>query len=218
MRRLGAEDVESSQRRLTLGVVPPTTPLPRDPAVELEAQRDVLFEKARLQGQEAGLKDATAEIARQVAAATERMEAQHREALATLKDERESLRKMGTAMRQAAQTHMEDAESIAVEVALAAVHRLLGDRLDYSVVIREACRQILQEFGQASASLRVGERDHAILLAADLDVPLVLDRRLAPGQCVLDTPRGQFETGLDVRLEAIKQALLNGLQRPAESP
>lgn len=218
MRRLGPEEVESSQRRLALGVIPPAAPHERDRVAEVQAERDAMFEKARVQGRETGLQDAAAEIARKVGAATQRMEEEHLEALAALNAERESLRKMGSAIRQAAQAHVDDAESIAVEVALAAIHRLLGDRLDYAVVVREVCVQILQEFGQASASLRVGERDHAILSTADIDVPVVLDRRLAPGQCVLDTPRGQFETGLDVRLEAIKQALLNGLQRPAGSP
>lgn len=217
MRRLGPNEVEDSQCRLALGdsAKMAAVAASRDPLAEMQSRRDELFDQAREQGRAAGLRDARSEIERQVNLARAQIEERQRDALAALEQERKSLRETAATVVRAAEECLARAESLAAEVAFAAVTRLLGEQLDYVQVLSGLCGQIIREFGDSNASLRVGEHDHALLSSSGIEVPLVLDRRLNTGQCVLDTPRGQLETGLDVRLEALKQALLDGLERAA---
>lgn len=219
MLRLGPDQIESAERRLTLGAAGVAAPAaaPRDPVVDTEHQRQQIFQKARDEGRLTGLKDAEEEIGRQVDAARLELEARHREAMAALDEEQTALQALGQGLSAAVQAHLDRAETLAAEVAFAAVTRLLGERLGRADLIAALCGEIVREFGQGKGTLRVGEHDHALLASIALDVPLMLDRRLAPGQCVMDTPRGQFESGLDVRLEGLKQALLQALGQ-AEAP
>lgn len=213
MLRLGPDQIDASERRTTLGAAgAPTPPAGRDPAAELKQQRIRIFEQAREEGRAAGLKEAELEIARQVEVDRLKLEAGHRAAVTALNAEREVLQAMGGALSSAAKMQLEQAEALAAEVAFAAVTRLLGDRLSRADLMAALCGEIIREFGQNEATLRVGERDLEVLSAIQLDVPLVLDRRLAPGECVMDTSRGQFASGLDVRLEGLKQALLQALK------
>ena len=214
MQRHAPDQIEHPRQRLTLGM--PTIPAapPRDPAADLERQRVRMFEQAREQGRAEGLEQARQKIEQEVEAARLSLENRHQGVLDELECERAALRELAKGVAHAVQEHADRAEELAAEVAFAAVTRLLGQGMDRSELLLAMCSEIVREFGHPAASLRVGERDYALLGSSELGVPLVLDRRLEPGQCVLESPRGQFDSGLDVRLEGLKQALLAALDSP----
>jgi flagellar biosynthesis/type III secretory pathway protein FliH len=105
--------------------------------------------------------------------------------------------------------HAEDSELLAVEVAFAAVTRLLGEKSADRSLMLDLCRAVIREYGHPPATLRISEADLNLLEPNSLDIPVEVDRRLVAGQCVIDTARGQFETGLDIRLAALSKALLD---------
>ncbi|HTD29841.1 MAG TPA: FliH/SctL family protein, partial [Xanthomonadaceae bacterium] len=133
---------------------------------------------------------------------------EHAAALKRLQADQEQLRKAASSLQQAVAKYAEDAELLAVEVAFASVTRLLGDKSADRSLMGELCQRIVHEYGHPPATLRVSEADMPLLASIELGIPVEADRRLAPGQCVIDTARGQFESGLDVRLEALRRTLL----------
>jgi len=174
----------------------------------LRREHQQAFEAAHEQGFAAGAKDAEQQIAQQVARIEERLRVDHDAAQAQLGLERVRLQKYTTSLKSALQGFADDAELMAVEVAYAAVVRVLGEKSADRTLLPELCRSIVKEYGHPPATLRVSEVDFGLLDGTEIDIPVETDRRLAPGQCVIDTARGQFVSGLDVRLGALTQALL----------
>lgn len=117
----------------------------------------------------------------------------------------------GEVERQAIQ-----AEETAVAVAYAAVVKLLGDGYRDGDLMRALVRTATTEAGHAVESIRVAEADVDLLQGLE-SIPVIGDRKLSPGQCVLETRCGHQETGLDARLESLKQALLAGLAQHREA-
>lgn len=219
MRRLTPDHLQSPEQSVRLG--PPraqaaTSPAmpPDDPTARLQAA----FEEARDRGFDEGMKDAAREIDRRVDKIAQKHHDEHAAAMASLRQAEAAQRQLLEGLQGALRQYADDGEVLAVEIAYAAVARLLGDKAADRSLMQELCRTVVREFGHPPATLRVSDQDLALLDPAQLDIPVEADRRLAPGQCVIDTARGQFESGLDVRLEAIKQALLNGLQDARSAP
>jgi flagellar biosynthesis/type III secretory pathway protein FliH len=142
-----------------------------------------------------------------VQAIEQRLREAHDAAVARLEEERAELKRLAAAMERAIEAHARDSEELAVEVGYAATLRLLGEAAADRSLMPGLCRAIVREHGHPSARLRVSDLDLPLLASVDLGVPVEGDRRLAPGQCVIDTARGQFESGLDVRLAALAAAL-----------
>jgi flagellar biosynthesis/type III secretory pathway protein FliH len=218
MRRLTPDHLQTLEQPLRLGqATPAASAAPvtaEDPAQRLQAA----FDEARDRGFDEGMKDAGREVERRVEKIAQALRDDHAAAMASLQDSEDALRRLADALQTAVRRHAEDAETLAVEVAFAAVVRLLGEKATERSLMTELCRTVVREFGHPPATLRVSDSDLPLLETAQLEIPVEADRRLAPGQCVVDTARGQFESGLDVRLEAIKQSLLSGLLEHRGSP
>jgi flagellar biosynthesis/type III secretory pathway protein FliH len=183
-------------------------PSAEDVAEELRLQHVQAFDGARERGLAEGLKDAEREIAERVSKIEERLRIAHEAAVAKLEAEQLRLRKYISALTAALQDHSIDSETMAVEVAYAAVVRILGEKSADRTLLPDLCRTIVREYGHPPATLRVSDVDFSLFESAEFDIPVEADRRLLPGQCVIDTARGQFESGLDVRLEALTRSLL----------
>ena len=132
-------------------------------------------------------------------------------ALKKLDEQRAHLLRLATSIEAAVSRHALDSEELAVEVAYAALVRVLGDAARERSLIPDLCRTIIREYGHPTATLRVSDADLPLLADTDVGVPVEADRRLSPGEAVIDTARGQFECGLDVRLAAIAEALSSTL-------
>lgn len=219
MRRLTPDRLQSPELPVRLGqplpnAATPAAVTPDDTTARLQA----VFDEARARGFDEGMKDAAREIDRRVERIAQSLKDEHAIAVASLKQAEEAQRQLLEGLQGALRQYADDGEVLAVEVAYAAVARLFSDKAADRNLMLDLCRTVVREFGHPPATLRVSDPDFALLDNAQLDIPVEADRRLAPGQCVIDTARGQFESGLDVRLEAIKQSLLSGLQDYRSAP
>jgi flagellar biosynthesis/type III secretory pathway protein FliH len=213
MRRLTADRLESLDNPTVLGK---SAPLSRDaqtsapdPAEALRIRQTQVLDDARKQGHAQGMTDAEREIAQRVEKIETRLRVEHDAAVARLEAGEERLRKFISSLQGALDGHAESAETLAVEVAYASVVRLLGEKSADRSLMLDLCRAVIREYGHPPATLRVSEADLGLLETSQLDIPVEVDRRLVAGQCVIDTARGQFETGLDIRLAALSKALLD---------
>lgn len=180
-----------------------------DPAHAANKRASDEFEEARKLGFAAGSADAERKISKELDALSIKLREQHDSALRELENEKRDLRSAAKSIEGALQSFAIASEDMSIEVAFAALTRLLGAKSADRSLMLDLCRAIVREHGHAPATLRVSEADYPLLSAADIDIPIGVDRRLLPGQCIVDTGRGQLETSLDVRLEALKAALLS---------
>jgi flagellar biosynthesis/type III secretory pathway protein FliH len=212
MRRLTPEHLESHAHPLRIGE-PALSQAPQSkvasPAAgpSMQEQLEAAFAPAAEQGLAEGRKAADAEFAKRLQAAEARLREQNDAAIAKLDIERERLSDLGQGLQAAISRNAADCEELAVEVAYAALVRVLGDAARERSLIPDLCRTIVREYGHPSATLRVSDADLPLLAGVALGVPVEADRRLAPGEAVIDTARGQFECGLDVRLATIAESL-----------
>jgi len=177
----------------------------------MQEQLEAAFAKAAEQGLAEGRKAAEAELAKRVQAAEARLRESTDAANRKLEEERARLSELCKSLRDALARNALDCEELAVEVGYAALVRVLGDAARERSLMPELCRTIVREYGHPSATLRVSDADLPLLADTDVGVPVEADRRLSPGEAVIDTARGQFECGLDVRLAAIAEALSSTL-------
>jgi flagellar biosynthesis/type III secretory pathway protein FliH len=214
MRRLTPDRLESDSRPLRIGVPagkgadtsgPGTASAPSGPT--MQEQLEASFAKAKEQGLAEGRLAAEAELAKRIQAAEARLRESTEAALKKLEEERARLLSLAASIEAAVSRHALDSEELAVEVAYAALVRVLGDAAREHSLIPDVCRAIVREYGHPTATLRVSDLDLPLLADVDLGVPVEADRRLSAGEAVIDTARGQFECGLDVRLAAIASTL-----------
>lgn len=224
MRRLTVPAQAGGPRLVMLAeaLVPPappaaTEPAP-DPALQRQAEVESQFEAARRAGEAKGLADAKAEIAERVDEIAGKLRAEHARECEQLRERAAALAAVVEGIEAALAVQARDAEEVAVEAALAAVVRMLGDKAADRTLMRELCVQALQARGVGAATLRLSPDDLAGLELPELDLQLVADSTLKPGQCVLESSRGTSDTGLDVRLDAISRAFLDGLAAHRQRP
>jgi flagellar biosynthesis/type III secretory pathway protein FliH len=214
MRRLTPDRLETLDRPKQIGEarpIPSNGPSSAEAADALRVQHQQAFDAARERGLAEGAKDAERDIAQQVEKIERRLTAVHDAAIAKLEGEQLRLRQFIASLSGALQAHSIETETLAVEVAYAAMVRVLGEKSADRSLLPELCRNIVREYGHPPATLRVSDVDFSLFETSEFDIPVEADRRLLPGQCVIDTARGQFESGLDVRLEALTQALLSAV-------
>ena len=215
MQRLSADSLHAdSQRKLVgqqeSGIVSKTDPGLAE-AARAHEEKVLLFEQAREQGLAEGRKNAEQEIEKRVDEIEARLLQAHQKAVAELKAQQELFQKLILGLKAAVLKHADDAETVAVEVAFASVVRLLGDKAADRSLIVELCAAVSSEYGHGVVTLHVSEADRLMFESVNIGVDIEVDRRLKSGQCIIETTRGQFDCGIDVRLEALKKAFLSGL-------
>lgn len=197
------------------------TPIENEPHDEQGAREAMLnqaFEQAREQGRAMGLADAEAEIARRSGTVEMHLRSEYDAARSSMEKQREKLLQLIESIKAEFERFSRQCEATALEVAYAAVLRLLDQKAVERTLMQELCRAALKPHDLDGATLHVAEDD---LESIELDISgarIVADQRLRPGQCVIETARGQYETGLDVRLEAMRRAFLKGLAAHFEAP
>lgn len=214
MRRLTPESLLIPEAPLQLGKTPAQAAFRDASARAEEADKAVqaAFDEARDRGFNEGMKDASREIDRRVEAIAGQLRRDQAEEAGRLQDRAEALQALSSGMADAIERFKQEVEAVSVEVAYAALVRLLGAHADKRDLLQAHCLVVMNEFGEPPATLRVSERDLTLLDLSALPFPVEVDRRLASGQCTVETSRGQFDCGLDVRLEAMAQAFLAGLR------
>lgn len=184
-----------------------------DPAVELERERKAIFERAQAEGLERGLQRADEQILASQKQAEARIEQAHAAQTRKLQAANEQLTALLQAWPAAADELDQRLETLSLDIAFACVTRLLGEIGADGELMKRLCRQALSEYRQRPVLVRVAEADLEAVseLSADAEVRVVADARLSPGQCRLETHKGLYDTSLEVRLDALKQALLHSV-------
>lgn len=192
-------------------------PVP-DPAVLLQLERERVLAEAHAEGFAKGMREAGEEVQARVRAAESKVEQTHAAETERLRAANQRMQALLLALPDAVAGLESQTHAAAAEIAYAAVVRLLGERNADHSLIDELCRQALAESRQRPVVVRVAASHYAALSALDESegVRIVADAELAPGQCRLETHKGVYESGLEIRLESLKQALLRGLATPAE--
>lgn len=182
-----------------------------DPADQRRREGEVAFETARREGLAKGLADADAEVAKRVEAIAVKLRESQRLDAQRLEARIGELNTLTKSLDAAFALRAREAQDVAVETAYAALVRVLGQKSADRQLMRELCEEALKLRGLGAATLRLSPADHADVALEDTHLSVVADSSLSPGQCVLESPRGASDTGLDVRLEAIRRAFLDGL-------
>lgn len=184
-----------------------------DPAQLLQAERKMVQQQARDEGYAQGLAGAGEEIAKRIAAAERRVADAHSAELERLRTASERLEVMLREVPDAVLELEQRFEPVVVEAVYAAVLRLIGDVAAQGGLLEQVCRQALSEYRQRPVVMRVAPSDMAQVqsLTDGNAVRVEVDALLMPGQCRLETHKGLYDAGVDVRLDALKQALLRSL-------
>lgn len=215
MQRLSADLLQADTHRKLLGQqesgIASTADAGPDDGKRAQDQLAQLFDQTRERGLLEGRKNAEQEIQKRVDEIEARLTQAHQIAVADLKAQQALLQKLAANVKSSVEQHAIEAEAVAVEVAFASVIRLLGNKAADRSLIAELCAAVANEYGHGAAKLHVSEADRLMFESANIGVAIEADRRLQSGQCTIETTRGQFDCGIDVRLEALKKAFLSGL-------
>lgn len=184
-----------------------------DPAAELERERKAVLERAEAEGLKRGLQRADEQILASQQKAEARIEQAHAAQTRKLRDANEQLAALLKAWPAAADELDQRLETLSLDIAFACVTRLLGEIGADGELMKRLCRQALSEYRQRPVTVRVAAADVEAVgeLASDTEVRVIADARLSPGQCRLETHKGLYDTSLEVRLDALKQALLRSV-------
>lgn len=190
----------------------PSQPRP-DPAAELERERKAIFERAEAEGLKRGLQRADEQILASQQKAEARIEQAHAAQTRKLDNANAQLAALLKAWPAAADELDQRLETLSLDIAFACVTRLLGEIGADGELMKRLCRQALSEYRQRPVTVRVAAADVEAVseLASDAEVRVIADARLSPGQCRLETHKGLYDTSLEVRLDALKQALLRSV-------
>ena len=215
MQRLNANSLQADSSRKLLGQQDAVVVTKADESLveakRLRDQQEKLFQQAHEQGLSEGLKDAERDIQKRVEEIEKRLTQSHQKAVAELKSKTEQFQQIISSLELSIEQHAADAEAVAVEVAFASVLRLLGDKSADRILMAELCHTVASEYGHGVATLHVSEADRMMFEEVKNSIDIEVDRRLKSGQCIIQTARGRFDCGIDVRLEALKKAFLSGL-------
>ena len=185
-----------------------------DKAAEDKARREADY-KAALdsgfrKGQAEGLAKAQEAVRAQAAARQKEHEAELGRAQAQCEQARRSFETLAGNLKMLISAESRRAEELAVEVAFSAVARLIGKAYADGTLIADLVRHAMLEVDAEVDAVLVSGQDAALLGEVE-GVSIVVDGRLLPGQCRLQTRLGSYDTGLDVRLDMLRTALLSGL-------
>lgn len=184
-----------------------------DPVEALEAERKGVLEAAREEGHAQGLAEARQQLEARVAAAERRVVELHATEVERTREARKQLQSLLETLPEAIDALEASLEAVVIECAYAAVGRILGTLDADGTLMQALCRQALADYRQRPVVVRVCPEDAELLedIADGINVRAEGDRRFAAGQCRLETHKGVYEAGLEVRMEALKQALLQSL-------
>lgn len=177
------------------------------------SQEAETFRQAYLEGFEAGRADGDRE-ARQVLAGKEAaLQAAIEETQSEAQRWRERLGDILQAFEAAHGTSLREAEELAVEVGFAAACRLLGKAQADRSLVAALCVDLLKEVPVRAVRVHLASGDAQSVGDVCGELEIVSDPSLKPGDCIVRTPRGDVDGGIETRLRALLDALLASLGR-----
>jgi flagellar biosynthesis/type III secretory pathway protein FliH len=191
-----------------------------DPAARLREEAERMFQAARDQGLAEGRARAEVEVREACEQARRAVRAEHAAEQERLEAATAGAVHLLESLTRGLAGLEHELQDAVVEIAYASVLRILGAVAIDDDLMRALCRQALSEVAQRPAVLRLHPEDaeRAAVLADGSDVRVEADNRLARGQCRLQTRRGDYDTSLAERLDALRLALLDGLDAKRRAP
>ncbi|QJD69752.1 hypothetical protein HG421_20065 [Xanthomonas campestris pv. badrii] len=185
-----------------------------DNAMPAITQEQRVLEEAHAKGYQEGLARAHEEAAtlaqRELAQRTDALQAEARAARETIERLHAQMQTLIAGLTEAVEEQAQRSHEVAVEVAFQAVTQIVGSAYAQSHLLPDLCLRAVREAGHQAVALHLSEQDLA-LCSNITALPVLCDMTLQPGQCILETRAGRTEFGLDVRLAALRTALLDGL-------
>lgn len=169
------------------------------------------YKAAYLEGFDAGHADGDREARAALAEAIEEAGKQAEEARHEGEAWRENLRALADAFDAARERLNADAELLALEVAHAALCQMLGSLHAKRKLLEPLVRKIMHAHSLRTVQVRLAPDDMDAVPSKCEGIEWVADPKLAPGACVVSTPRGDIDGGLEQQLNAIQRQLLSEL-------
>jgi len=196
MKTVPVPSLQAEVRKIPIQVQPPVAP-PVVPTYEEYKQRlgselAALRQQAMDAGREAGLQQGQ-----------QTAEAQYKKQL-------ETLRLLLESMQGARQRYIEDIGDDAIEIALAAVTKILGE----GFATREAAVAAVQEAMRCCKQrgrlvVKVAPQDFELLNGRLSEVELIPDDQVKWGGCVLEGPSGNLDARLETQMQRLRDTLLD---------
>lgn len=183
---------------------------------ELEDKLKAAFEQAKKDGLEQGQAQAAADFQKRLQSEQQALERVRQSVLDAEAGRRQEFAALLTGLQEQRDRMLREAEALAVELAFRAITRLLQARHEDRAMLAEVCSVAIQELGNSVIRVRVPQAASDLVRATIRPgIEVVVDASLQPGQCFIETPRGESEAGLATRLEGLKAALLAALNEMA---
>ena len=119
---------------------------------------------------------------------------------------------LASAIRGQLRAEAARAEAISLEIAYSAIVRMLGTGYADRSVMKALVLQAMRDIEVSVDRVMVSSED-ALALEDVEGITVGVDPRLEAGQCRIESSLGCYDTGLDVRLDLLRQALLAGLTK-----
>ncbi len=100
----------------------------------------------------------------------------------------------------------------AVVISYAGITRILEAAAIEKSLMADVCRSIVAEYGSKPITIGLNQDDFSLINAELFPVAITISPELKRGQCHVLNTHGYFETGIDIRLEAIKNSFLSALK------
>lgn len=182
-------------------------------AVDRASPQLETYRKAYLEGFEAGFEDGDKEARNALQEAQDAARASTEAARTEQERWQSALVGLASQFAQAQKEHQAQMEALAVTIAYASVCRLVGRIHAENGLIAALCGEALESMHVEPTQLRVAGADRTMLEESSLALPIVVDPGLQAGDCVIETPLGGIDAGIELQLRALLQTLLDTLGR-----
>lgn len=187
-------------------------------AVGTQSPQNEGYRQGYLEGFEAGFADGDKEARQALEMAQENAHAAKEAAEAEKERWQSGLVQLTEQFAAVQKVEREQSEALAVTIAYAAVCRLVGLMYAERSLVAGLCREALENMQVEPVQIRVTQTDHASLEKVGLALPIKADPTLQSGDCIIETPLGGIEAGIEIQLRALLKALLEALGRKEPQP
>lgn len=176
------------------------------------------YRQGYLEGFDAGFADGDKEARQALEEAQENAHAAKEAAEAEKERWRSGLVTLAEQFEAVQKVEREQSEALAVTIAYAAVCRLVGRMHAERSLVSALCLEVVESMHLEPTQVRVAQTDQTALEKVDLTLSIKVDPALQPGDCIIETPLGGVEAGIEVQLQALLKALLETLGRKEPQP